>query len=40
MSNLLPNITGITVIGGCSSGIYREIYIMKKNPSMKKRKKN
>lgn len=26
MSNLLPNITGITVIGGCSSGIYRDIY--------------
>lgn len=26
MSNLLPNITGITVIGGCSNGIYRDIY--------------
>lgn len=26
MSNLLPNITGITVIGGCNSGIYRDIY--------------
>lgn len=29
MSNLLPNITGITVIGGCSNGIYRDIYYEK-----------
>ena len=26
MSKIFPNITGITVLGGCSSGIYRDIY--------------